>query len=274
MSKAERTGSGFYLNKWFLDFIGDNGMVMIFYATELSWKGITVPYKSWLSSKQGHQIHHTSGFRRVEMPTMMEDLIQWGDSGFGVSGVWKSNAKPLYARLIKSDQGNLDWNCFLPHSTVSLNINDQVLKGVGYVEQLEMTILPWEIPMDQLRWGHFNSDQDYLVWIEIVKEKKSQWVWWNGQRMDNCDIEDHLLHSPAHDMELELDMGRVLESEKKISNVVKSLTKYIPGFSRIVPTRFLLADEIKWYSKGLLRNDTEEKYGSSIHEYVNFNITM
>ena len=65
----------------------------------------------------------------------------------------------------------------------------------------------------------------------------------------------------------------VLEKEKKILNVLKSLAKYLPGFRRIIPSEFLYSDEKKWLNKSVLTiNDKIVCHGWSIHEFVNFNV--
>ena len=43
-----------------------------------------------------------------------------------------------------------------------------------------------------------------------------------------------------------------MEKEKKILNVLKSLAKYLPGFRRIIPSKFLYSDEKKWLNKSAL----------------------
>jgi len=63
-----------------------------------------------------------------------------------------------------------------------------------------------------------------------------------------------------------------LESEKKIFSVVKGLLKYIPGFNKVIPLDFLMAQETKWLSKGEIISDSKTiEKGMAIHEFVNFN---
>ena len=71
---------------------------------------------------------------------------------------------------------------------------------------------------------------------------------------------------------LRLDQGVILESEKKIFSVVKGLLKYIPGFNKVIPLDFLMAQETKWLSKGEIISDSKTiEKGMAIHEFVNFN---
>jgi hypothetical protein len=272
MKKKQNTEPGsIHLNKWFLDFVGNDGKAMIFYAAELSWLGWKVPYTSWLRYDPISGVDIKSRFRKIQIPVKNDNLITWSDPKFGVEGTWESSASPIETKVFDSEAGSLNWNCFQPSSKVSLRISDQILEGTGYAEQLILTAFPWKIPMDELRWGRFVSPNDYMVWIELRQEAKQQWLWLNGQRIESCEIEDDHISIPDKSILLELDKGVVLESEKKIFNVVEKLIKYIPGFNKIIPLQFLMADESKWFSNGILRKEGKEPIkGHAIHELVNF----
>lgn len=146
------------------------------------------------------------------------------------------------------------------------------MKGKGYAEQLIMTVPAWKIPMDELRWGRFVSDENSMVWIELRKDERKKWLWVNGEKEENCFIEDESVSVPDKKLILQLDKGVVLESEKKILSVVEKIIRYIPGFNKLIPLQFIMADETKWLSNGrLLINGKTVSEGKAIHELVNFN---
>ena len=266
-----KKGGTFHLNKWFLDFAGDYGEAMIFYAAKLTWHSWSTSYASWLHYDPASGVDLKSRFRHVQIPQVKDNMITWNDSKFGVSGTWESKAKMIQTRIFDSGEGSLDWKCFQPASKVQLRINDKVLEGSGYAEQLILTVLPWRIPMDELRWGRFGSDENYMVWIELREKDKRQWLWLNGEKIENCIIEDDLIVLPEKDLVLNLDQGIQLESEKKIFSVMEKLIRYIPGFNKVMPLNFLMADEIKWFSKGHLQEHNKNiASGMAIHELVNF----
>jgi len=265
-------GGTFHLSKWFLDFIGDQGEAMIFYAAKLTWHGWSASYTSWLRYDAASGVDLKSRFRHVQIPQLKDNMITWNDPKFGISGTWESKAKMIQSLIFDSEEGSLDWKCFQPASKVQLRINDKVLKGSGYAEQLILTALPWRIPMDELRWGHFGSDENNMVWIELREKDKRQWLWLNEEKIENCIIEDDHIVLPEKDLVLNLDQGIRLESEKKIFSVVEKLIRYIPGFNKVMPLNFLMADEIKWFSKGHLQEHSKNiASGMAIHELVNFN---
>lgn len=265
--------SNFHLNKWFLDFVGNNGETMIFYAAKLSWKGITVHYASWIYYNAGIGVKVRTHFRNVQLPEKTDTMITWHDDKFKMSGSWESTSKPIQDRIFDADSGYLDWNCFQPASKVRLKIKDKIIEGNGYVEQLILTAPPWHIPMNDLRWGRFHSPHDTMVWIELRKENKQQWLWLNGEKIINCSIEDDHISIQEKNFFLKLDCGVVLESDKKIFQVVHKLLHYLPGFNKLMPTKFLMAHNHKWLSKGdIQKSGDPDTQGVAIHEWVNFNV--
>ena len=125
--------------------------------------------------------------------------------------------------------------------------------------------------MKELRWGNFGSTNNFMVWIELKGQHTKQWIWYNGNKYDDAQIKDDEVIIPSIGIRLEMNRHVVLEAERKIQNVVKNLISYLPGFSKIIPINFLMANEYKWFSTGVLKKKDEiiEK-GWSIHEYVDF----
>ncbi len=264
-------GGNFHLNKWFLDFIGKQGEAMIFYSAKLKWHGWAVSYTSWLRYDKVSGISLKSRFSNVQIPELHDNLITWNDARFGVTGTWESISKKVETRIFDSEEGSLDWICFQPASRVQLGIGDKILEGRGYAEQLILTVPPWKIPMDELRWGRFGSEECSMVWIELREKERLQWLWLNGDKIERCVIDDDRIFLPENELVLNLDRATVLESEKKILSVVEKIIQYIPGFNKVMPLKFLLADETKWLSNGQLQAKHKDlAVGMAIHELVNF----
>jgi hypothetical protein len=270
--KLTKRKNGFYLNKWFLDFVSDEGKAMIFYAAKLKWKRLEVPYTSRLIYDPDKGVKQESRFYNIYLPEQKENTINWNDPRLKVEGKWEAVASPLKARIFESKEGYLDWHCLQPVSKVSIKIKDSIIKGCGYAEQIIFTVSPWKIPMNELRWGRFSSSKEHLVWIELRDKEKQQWVWYNGEKIQNPVIEDDQITIPSKGIILKLDRRVILESEKKISQVVGGLLRYLPGFEKMIPFHFLMADTYKWLSRGMLHSAGEiYDTGWAIHEFVNFN---
>jgi len=205
------------------------------------------------------------------MPVREGAMINWADAGFGVIGTWTSRSPMLADRIFDSEDGYLDWFCYQPASDVRLTVGGHPMEGRGYAEQLIMTIPAWKIPMDELRWGRFGSEEDTLVWIELREKGKKQWLWLNGEKIDDPLINDDRIAIPGRKIFLELDRSVILESERKIQSVVETLIRYIPGFNKVMPLTFLTSHATKWMSHGkLLREGGEKGKGMAIHERVIF----
>ena len=65
----------FYLSKWFLDFTGENGEAMIFYAAILKWHGLVIPYTSWLNYDKLQRVKQKSRVHHVYNPVINDKLI-------------------------------------------------------------------------------------------------------------------------------------------------------------------------------------------------------
>ena len=269
--KMKASGENFHLSKWFLDFTSDNGEAMIFYAAKLTWHGWSITYSSWLAYDPIAGVSLKSSIRNVQMPRLSADIVTWSDLKFGISGRWKSMAAMLQTRIFETEDGYVEWTCYQPASKVNLCIKEKLLEGIGYVEKLTLTIPPWKIPMDELRWGRFISNDNKLVWIELREKVLQQWVWLNGERLNTCIVEDDQINIPEKNMVLDLNREVVLESEKKIVSLAEKFIRYIPGINKLIPMKFLMADEFKWLSKAVLKIDSKTiNTAYAIHELVNF----
>ncbi|TNE57124.1 MAG: hypothetical protein EP344_11560 [Bacteroidetes bacterium] len=269
--EKERAPGPFYLDKWFLDLVSDDGSeAFIFYAARLRWHGIEVPYTSCLHFSSG-KIAHRFRLSGIGIPTIQDRVITWADTRFGVDGQWRTMAHPLQERVYQSDAGYLDWHCHQPASEAHLRVHGRELSGQGYAEQLILTLPPWKLPIETLRWGRFIGGEQYIVWIEMDGPEPVHWLWLNGQPVQQAVISDNKIDLPDHGICLHLDRKTTLESEKKILEVVKSMLRFLPGLKRVMPTGFLLADEYKWLSRGKLFKDNEPvDTGWAIHEFVRF----
>jgi hypothetical protein len=263
--------SSFQLDKWYLDYTGSNGEAMIFYSARLYWHGFKLSYTSWLNHNPGYGVQLKYRLSRVQTPFRKAGTLTWTDKDFGISGTWKSRAPEIRVRLFEDNAGYLDWKCYQPLSEVELAIGDSLLLGSGYAEELTLTTLPWKIPMNELRWGRFLAEDSYMVWIELRNQDKKQWLWMNGEKIDECIIEDDQIKVPRRNISLTLDKWITLESEKKIASVLQNTGRYVPGFRKAVPLQFMLADEHKWMSRGMLKIPGKpDSGGMAIHELVNF----
>jgi|SRR5437588_3507654 len=78
-------------------------------------------------------------------------------------------------------EGAIEWHCVHPRARTTVDLGDGVvIQGLGYVERLEMTVAPWNLPLEGLRWGRFLSDSGSVVWIDWQGEYVRKIVLENG----------------------------------------------------------------------------------------------
>ena len=263
----------FYLEKWFLDCVTEDGYSFIFYSGHISWGKIRIPYSSHLIYSPDRGPDNRQWLRNTSPPHRSGGQIEWHDPMRRIGGYWSAIDPEVHARIIDREDGYVDWHCWQPRSKVELNIDDVQYSGLGYIEQIRMTLPPWRIPMDQLRWGRFTGPDDGIVWLQLAGEQNKQWAWHNGRYCNDVGISEFSLEFPEQDIQLTLGESASLESEKKMLNIVRKLSDRIPGLQRIVPYNFLMSDENKWLSKAdITHSNGRISRGWAIHELVNFNV--
>lgn len=205
----------FYITKWYLDFISNDGEAFILYSAELYWHGYKFPYASILHYTPYIGISFESHLGKTHKQIKTGDTIVWSDDKFGINGIWTSKNSEIIERLFELDSRYLDWHCHQPSSEVILEVNGKKLTGSGYVENLIMTVYPWDIPMNELKWGRFIGGNNSIVWIEICHNNPRKWLWINGDSCNHFTVRDNLLVIKDKNIELHLDKLLTLESEKK-----------------------------------------------------------
>ena len=261
--------TGFGLSKWYFDCVAHDGETVVLYVATLRWRALSIVYSSLLVHCAGKTRVRTS-LRSADPPAVTDDSIAWASDALGVRGVWRPQSAPLTRTILDSDHGRLEWDCLQPSSLASLRIDDRTIEGLGYVEQVRMTIPPWRLPFDTLQWGRFLAPSlrdriaPSVVWIDLRGPSSARYVFVDGVEDQARDLSGAEL-TLADGGFLTLDRRDVLR-EGAIGNTVLSA---VPQLAKAVPARILGLDEIKWRSRGVLtRADGRESTGWAIHEVV------
>jgi len=196
-------------------------------------------------------------------PQVTDSSIQWASSHLGVLGTWKGIAQPIKRTLLESPGGNIEWNCLLPRARAEVLIGGRQMGGLGYVEHLTMSIPPWQLPFDELRWGRFLSDEDALVWIYWSGSHYLNVGFHNGVPVENPVLTDHGFEGEG--VGLTLGENSVLRE----GALIDSALSMIRGIHRLFPFRILTTHECKWISRGILKKPSAaDSNGWAIHEVV------
>ncbi len=268
-SHLEGVGT-FSLSKWYLDAISETGEVFIGYRADLRWRRMGLSYASTLTGG-AHAARTRTTVRPGEDPGFLEGALAWAEPRLGVEGAWREGATPAISRtLYECPEGALIWRCLLPFARATVACHGSVLRGSGYVEHLSLTLPPWTLPLDTLRWGRFLTGAHSVVWIDWRGEAGAdakKWIFVNGTEVrgevseEDVFFEGGELRLPGRER-LTLRRGRLAD-----------LLRNLPVSLRTSPVaRALGMHETKWRTRGCLALDGAPPEGGwAIHEIVRLN---
>jgi hypothetical protein len=247
-----------------LDCVADDGWAFIGYAARLSWRALSLNYASALRCRPGRKAETDTTLQESSAPRADGPAVKWSSPRLKVEGIWQADAPPIKCTLLESSDGKIEWHCLQPRARAEIQVGEDTrLVGLGYVEQLTMTIPPWRLPFDELRWGRFLSAEDALVWIDWRGAHSLSLSFHNGARVGHASLTDN--EFAASGMRLALDCGTVLRE----GALVETALSTIPGIQSLFPFRILRAHERKWLSRGHLKKAAAEPLaGWAIHEVV------
>ena len=259
VSHAE-SGS-FRLEKWYFDVAESAGRAHIAYWARLSWLGLAVTWQSVASYARRAEPRRKQSLGVRAGPQREGDCISWVSTPLRA----RVAVDPAIAGFAEQLASGVRWECFAPSAHVELEIGDQVTRGVGYAERITLSVAPWQLPIRELRWGRWCSDDasKSVVWIEWRAEKNQSWVYVDGVATtarvgDDSVGNDHFW--------LALGDTQVLE-QRSFGEVASR----IPRLARMLPTSMHDMKEEKWLSRGLLHEGgLPPTAGMSIHEVVTF----
>jgi hypothetical protein len=255
----------FELSKWYADCTSENGDALILYSADLSWRGPAIHYTSLLTHRKDNPSHNRFSLRRMPAPEVRGNGIEWQSRMWKAEGHWDASVGEMREILFNSPTGSLEWHCVAPRAAARLNINGEEIRGWGYVEHLRLSVAPWRLPIQQLRWGRFINATDVLVWIDWRGPYSRQAVYYNGTAVSAREISDSKVALAEGDIVLELEKEATLRKGQLGATVLSVL----PNLDRIFPASILKVREQKWLSRGMLRQPGRpDSAGMAIHEVV------
>ena len=254
----------FALTKWYLDCVDEDGTAFIGYSARLSYRGTGVSYASTLLRDASGLVLTRTSLRRSAPPLTTGSAVSWVHGPLAVAGTWHAAAPPVSRTLFARHGGTVAWNCVQPLSRVRVQPGShRLISGLGYAESLEITIPPWQLPFDRLRWGHFMADGGALVWIQWQGERDATWVFFDGAETAPATVDDGRVK--GRELDLRLDQGCVLREGSLGSMALGRGTV----LARLLPVSILRTFEQKWLSRAVLqRGASPPVAGWAIHETV------
>jgi len=259
--------SGFHLAKWYFDCITDSGDACIGYAAVVRWNKFTLHYTSVVHGNAHNGFTSSTSLHSTKLPVLHHDTMEWTCKELDANGSWKRKYNPIDRTLLENEHGWIRWSCIMPGAETDLRIGHVQYTGLGYVEYLEMTIPPWKLPIEELRWGRFISATNAVVWIDWRGVHPLRFVSHNGTEINCRTLDDTVITSHNNLVRLQLDTSTVIRS----GPIINTALKKIPGIDLVIPKNILNTDERKWLSHGTLQNgNLHPSAGFAIHEIVRF----
>ncbi len=130
------------------------------------------------------------------------------------------------------------------------------------MECLTLSIPPWELPLEELHWGRFLNNEDYVVWIDWRGPYHKRLVLWNGEEQTAQSLTESTIAMAG--VELNLDRRITLRQGRLGQTVFSALAP----LRKILPSTMLSVQEEKWLSRGELTSGSRTNSGWAIHEVV------
>ena len=253
----------FLLSKWYMDCVSDAGDVAIAYVARLRWRSITLHYSSILTRDAGGAAKTDTSLREARDPQLDGRVLTWAAPALGVSGKWSSLTAAACTTVFESPSGHVAWRCHQPGGLAEVTVADRTIRGRGYAEHLELTVEPWRLPIDELRWGRFVGERMSLVWIDWRGRHTKQVVLVDGVEVGAASVDERSVRTADARVRLDIEEGGALRE----GAIGKTALARIPGIEQF-PMRILALDERKWASRGTLARGGETDRGWVIHEVV------
>lgn len=262
------TRPDFLLSKWYLDCVTATGDTVVVYSASLRWKRIHLHYQAMLLYDDTAGARAVSSFRADSSPAVSGEEIRWSPRYLPFEGTWEGTAGAVERELHRTADGSLRWSCLAPAAHARVRIgNAPPAEGLGYVEQMRLTVPPWRLPLRELQWGRFIAEAHSLVWIGWRGSEDRTLLFHNGRELAGGTITDQSVCAGSANLSLALAERTILR-EGRLDSTALSM---IPGVKNLFPRSILQANECKWRSRGLLTVHGEPPVrGWSIHENVRF----
>lgn len=252
----------FYFYKWYADIIDkETDDVTIVYMGEIEWNILKLGFTNILQFLERKKLISEATFSNYHKPTLEKEIFHI--NSMQIQGEWISKGELITEKLYENQDGYILWECFIPHAVGEIKFDDKVNKGFGYVERLTMTLKPWQIPINILRWGRFLCENHSIIWIRWHGEEEKFLIYHNQVKYVDGIINDELIEFGNYRL--------VLCEKNTLRNgpLIKTVFDEFSWIKKIFPSGVLYMNECKWQTwSELYENNSPIAQDWSIHENV------
>ena len=247
---------GMHIAKWYLDFCAPDGSGAIVYAARIQWRRVRISYSATLEFDGAGRVEERMTLRRFQAPWSRDGVTNFANGRLGCFGTWTPlrSRTPLESRpvtMLQTPAGSVRWGLDCGRARVRWNSRGKETEGLGYMERLDVTLPPWELPIQELRWGRFVAEDADAAWIEWKGAHPLRLAWTGGEQVD--------------ELGLELSGDSTLRDGPLVTTVFSK----VPILRRSLPLAMLQVHETKWRSRGTLTGANGKRSdGWAIHEVV------
>ncbi len=280
----------FSLTKWYLDVTDDQGRSAVAYWTRVAWGPLALGWEGLTRHDAAGPARHRSSFAVATEPGWVNGRLEWRSRGLGCHVACEPWSPPFESTLLDSPEGSIEWGCQVPGGTVTVDAGDGCpIRGSGYAERLVLTIVPWRLPITELRWGRWLSPRTRrsVVWIDWRGAHPLTLVLDRGCPQPAAVVDDERVafggQPPAGDRAPGNLTRNVLRLDAPATLYTRTLSEMLRGLGPLasrLPASWLAVEDLKRRSLGILRGngvgvteaagETEAETGWAIHEVVRF----
>ncbi len=193
----------FRLSKWYMDCVAPDGTAVVAYWSRVVWGMVRFRHAALLLRRDG-AVSEAATLHAGSEPLPRPDGVVCRNDALAIQGHWQALSLPVERTLLATDQGSVAWHCLVPRAQARLELTNAItVEGLGYVERLDISLPPWHLPIEELCWGRFLSQNSNLVWIEWRGLRPLKIVNLNGVDLDGGDIANERVAWRGGRLELE-----------------------------------------------------------------------
>jgi len=178
------------MDKTYLDCIDNDGNCFIIYWAKIEFSVLKINYSGLIFSDSNGRISEKSSFAKINRPCI-DDNLRIDYSHLCINGNWEKLTPGILSLLYRDRQGNeLFWNCHHPKTQTRIKYRNRIYTGLGYAETLHLPIKPWQLPIDELRWGRFLSEKTTIIWIQWKDRYYLNKLYFNGALFEDALFEE------------------------------------------------------------------------------------
>ncbi len=256
----------FKLDKTYLDCIDSEGNCFIVYWAKLEYLFLNITYSGLIFSSRNGITKEKSSFRLFPRP-VIQDKIKYSNPHTGVSGIWGKLDQSIISLLYSDPQENkILWDCHHPKAQVEITYENKTFSGYGYSETILLPIKPWELPIEELRWGRFLSENVTIVWIEWRYQHPVNKLYYNGTLYEDAIFKENSIGFGQGKYKILME-NPIVVREGKLGKIINST----PWLKTFFNSKILQTVEIKYKSKTTFYEDRKTiEHGWSLYEVVKF----